>query len=97
MTDYFFSPTLRRRGFLMAKIHTTIGIYCNGSFKVNGVKDEDLANHIEYNKTFRFGRALVVDNEIVYQGYMKKEEIEKVLKENKLDQYVLQKCTAPYQ
>lgn len=50
-------------------IHTTIGVYSDGSYKVKGVKSEDLASHIEYNKNFRFGRALIIDGEVVYNGY----------------------------
>ena len=45
----------------MKKIHHTRGVYANGEYKDNAVRAEDLESHIEYNKTFRFGRALLVD------------------------------------
>lgn len=39
------------------KIHHTRGVYANGEYKDNAVRAEDLESHVEYNKTFRFGRA----------------------------------------
>ena len=78
-------------------IHTTIGVYSDGSFKVNGVKSEDLINHIDYNKTFRFGRALIIDGKIEYQGYLSKEDLEKIIKEKNLANIKITSCTAPYQ
>ena len=30
--------------------HVTVGVYMNGKYKVNIVKDKDLKDHIEYNK-----------------------------------------------
>lgn len=41
--------------------HLTLGIYSNGQYKFNVVRDEDLESHIEYNKTWRWGRLLYVD------------------------------------
>lgn len=79
----------------MSKIHTTIGVYPNGGHKVNGVKTEHLAEHIEYNKTFRFGRALIVDGEIVYLGAMSREKLEKYIKERGLEGIKMKRCTAP--
>lgn len=75
-------------------IHTTIGIYPSGNYKVNGVSSENLQDHIEYNKKFRFGRALVVDGEIIYEGLGCKaaiKELEEVIKNTKIT-----KDTAPY-
>lgn len=57
------------------KIHHTRGVYNNGEFKDNGVLAEDLAAHIEYNKTYRFGRALLVDGVVVYNGYLSNEQL----------------------
>lgn len=57
------------------KIHHTRGVYNNGEFKDNGVSAEHLAEHIEYNKTFRFGRALLVDGVVVYNGYLSNEQL----------------------
>lgn len=45
------------------EIHTTIGLYLNGDYVVNGVLDDHLANHIKYNINNRWGRALFVDGE----------------------------------
>lgn len=55
--------------------HITIGVYSDDSYKVNIVKEEDLNSHIEYNKTFRFGRALFVDGLCVNKGYLSKEKV----------------------
>ena len=60
-----------------AKTHLTLGIYGNGDYKYNVVLDEDLESHIEYNKTFRFGRLLYVDGERVYDGCYKPEYLDK--------------------
>ena len=54
--------------------HLTLGIYANGQYKYNVVRDEDLENHIEYNKTFRFGRLLYVDGIRVYDGCENRKE-----------------------
>lgn len=56
--------------------HITIGVYANGEFKVNVVSDGDLSNHIEFNKTFRPGRALFVNGECLNQGYLSNEDID---------------------
>lgn len=55
------------------KTHLTVGIYSNKQWKFNIVRDEDLESHIEYNKTFRFGRLLYVNDVRVYNGCMKEE------------------------
>lgn len=34
--------------------YLTLGIYSNGQYKFNVVRDEDLESHIEYNKTWRW-------------------------------------------
>lgn len=58
--------------------HLTLGIYANGQYEYNVVKEEDLENHIKYNKTFRFGRLLYVDGERVHDGSIQtKENLEK--------------------
>ena len=31
-------------------MHVTVGVYMNGVYKVNIVRDEDLEDHIQYNK-----------------------------------------------
>lgn len=80
------------------KIHTTIGVYNNGSFKINGVCETNLQNHIWFNKTYRFGRALFVDGKCVHNGYLDDERIknyENLFKGNK--EYIKTKDTQPYE
>jgi len=76
-------------------IHTTIGLYPNGDTKINGVDSAHLEGHIEYNKQFRFGRALFVDGKLVYKGLVPKDVIEKFEKSETI-KTVLKKSTAPY-
>lgn len=57
--------------------HLTLGIYANGSYKFNVVREDDLINHIEYNKMMRCGRLLYVDGNRVYDGCNKSEYLEK--------------------
>ncbi len=78
-------------------IHTTIGLYANGTYKINGVKSEHLEEHIAYNKKYRGGRTLFVDGNLIHKGYHNDEQIkafqERIVQENlKVD-----KCTEPYQ
>lgn len=47
-----------------------MGLYANGDVKHNGVAEEGLEAHIEYNRLMRFGRALFVDGKCVYKGYL---------------------------
>lgn len=77
-------------------IHTTVGVYNNDSFKVNGVSSEFLQDHIDYNIKYRFGRALFVDGKCVHEGYLSKDRCKEW--ENKLkSKYYLQTTdTAPY-
>lgn len=62
-------------------IHTTVGVYPNwkalGSvgYKVNGVLDEHLHGHIDYNRKFRPGRALFVDGVCMNQGGLSKADV----------------------
>ncbi len=82
------------------KLHKTYGVYRNGTWKRNAVLDEDLASHIEYNKMMRFGRALIVDGEVVHCGYFPQEEIEQWARERlpEIDKgWVPIRDTAPYQ
>ena len=80
----------------MSKIFTTIGIYPNGQFKINGVLEENLQSHIEYNKKWRFGRALIVDGKIVYSGMMNKDKVLEIINKNNLNEIKVSKDTAPY-
>ena len=77
-------------------MHVTVGVYMNGVYKVNIVRDEDLEDHIQYNKTFRFGRGLFVDGKCVNQGYLSGEQVrnwEKRISEMEFD---LTHDTRPY-
>ncbi len=55
-------------------INTTIGIYPN-DYVINGVRDEDLEAHIEYNKTMRPARALIVNGKTEYNGSFTDEQM----------------------
>lgn len=57
--------------------HLTLGIYSNGQYKFNVVRGEDLESHIEYNKTWRWGRLLYVDGKRVWNGCVKTECLKK--------------------
>lgn len=82
---------------LTNKIHTTIGVYNNGSFKINGVSSENLESHIEYNTVMRFGRALFVDGICIHKGYLDDKRIEEFSELfNSNPQYTLNVDTAPY-
>lgn len=87
-------------------IHQTTGVYgCyvhNGinpmCFKRNGVDPTDLLLHIKYNIDWRFGRALIVDEEIVYTGYLSILDCQRFIEEYiASSSYMLfTKCTASY-
>jgi hypothetical protein len=78
----------------MSKIHTTIGVYPDGSHKANGVAADLLEQHIEYNKTNRPGRALLVDGKCVNKGYFSEEQVKQL--EEKFKDLVIEKDTRPY-
>jgi hypothetical protein len=80
--------------------HLTLGIYANGQYKYNVVRDEDLEAHVEYDKTWRPGRLLYVDGKRIHNGMIKEEYLERydqIAKEfyenNKID---MSKPTIPY-
>ncbi len=75
-------------------IHHTRGVYADGSFKDNGVKSENLQDHIAYNKQFRPGRALFVDGKCVHHGYLDAKECEKI--ERTIEGIRMGRDTAPY-
>ena len=86
----------------MQNNHLTIGIYTNGQWKYNVVRDEDIKHHIEYNKTWRPGRLLYVDGKRVWNGMYKEEycakydAIEKEVREIKLKNINMNNPTIPY-
>ena len=80
--------------------HLTLGVYLSGDYTYNVVREEDLEEHIQFNKTFRPGRLLYVDGERVYNGVIKEEALykyDKIAREfymaNNVD---LSKPTTPY-
>lgn len=79
----------------MSKIHTTIGLYSNGDYVVNGVHEDHLNDHIKYNTTFRGGRALFVDGACVYTGYMTENQCYEFAAKTAAN-IKLEECTAPY-
>jgi hypothetical protein len=78
----------------MSKIHHTAGYYSNGDAKINGVKSENLDEHIEYNLNWRPGRAFFVDGKCLNQGNLSKERCNEIEKE--LQAATMNKDTAPY-
>lgn len=76
------------------KIVTTIGLYPNGNYKTNGVTIKNLLFHIYYNLTMRFGRALIINGIMIYNGFNN----DKSWLENKdkIMKIIIGKNTAPY-
>lgn len=56
-------------------IHTTVGLYPNGSHKSNGVPSENLAEHIAYQRA-RPGRTFFVDGVMINRGNADQETID---------------------
>ena len=54
--------------------YVTVGVYSDGSYVVNIVRDDDLEKHIEYNRTFRPGRMLFVDGKFRCGGVLSEPE-----------------------
>lgn len=78
------------------KIHTTIGVYPDLSFKMNGVSEDLLEQHVQYNRENRPGRALFVDSKCVLKGGLSEEQI--IIHEQlfKAEKYKMNKDTRPY-
>jgi len=78
-------------------IHTTVGLYANGSFKINGVLPEHLDDHIQYNIDYRPGRSFFVDGKCMNKGYHTDKEIKEFEERIKNDiKFKAVKCTVPY-
>lgn len=77
-------------------MHVTVGVYKNNDYKYNVVLDEHLESHIEYNKTWRWGRALFVDGKCVYQGYLSDEQVEDWTKKISEMEFDMSRPTIPY-
>lgn len=79
-------------------VFTTVGVYQNQDYVINGVSAEHLASHIEYNCKFRFGRALFLNGKCIHSGYLSAESViewEKKIADNPKN-FVQTKCNAPY-
>ena len=64
----------------MSVLHKTYGVYYDRSWKRNAVDPADLEAHIAYNKSWRWGRALIVDGVVVHTGYFREADIEAFVK-----------------
>lgn len=84
------------------KIITTVGVYANwkslggDGYVVNGVAEQELSGHVEYNKTFRPGRALFVDGQCLNQGYLPETDVQEWTNKLKDPKFTLTKDTRPY-
>lgn len=65
----------------------SIRIYNSGSVTINNVRPEHIEEHIKYNKTFRFGCALVVDGVIHNEGYLGVDRINSIVEEIDISKY----------
>lgn len=84
----------------MSVLHKTYGVYPDGSWKRNAVDPADLEAHIAYNRSWRWGRALIVDGAVVHRGYWSEAGIEAfVLQKLPLidEGWEPQRPTVPYQ
>ena len=78
------------------RIHHTRGVYNNGEYKDNGVHSHFLDQHIQYNTTMRFGRALFVDGWCVHKGYLDDKRIAEIERQLKKKPVVMDRDTQPY-
>lgn len=75
----------------------TVGVYPDGSHKINVVRPEHLEEHIKYNKLYRPGRALFVDGKCEYAGlYFKDEKVSEWEQKIKSWEVDGSKVTVPY-
>ena len=77
-------------------IISTIGVYNNGDRVSNGVHRDDLFTHIEYNFTYRFGRALFVEGRCLNHGYLSPERIRELETEFQAHPDLPRTVTRPY-
>lgn len=78
----------------MRRIYTTVGVYGNGTYKTNGVSEDDLELHIKYNLDFRPGRAFFVEGKCINKGYFSDEEV--LFWTEKIKNIEIKEITAPY-
>lgn len=77
-------------------IHHTMGVYLNGDRVHNGVTSEHLAQHIDYNQTFRPGRAFFVDGVCLNKGYLTPETVAALIAELQAAPVHMDRITTPY-
>lgn len=65
----------------------SIRIYNNGNYVVNNVKPEHIKDHIDHNKLFRFGCALIVDGVIHNEGYLDVDRIKSIVEKIDISKY----------
>lgn len=79
----------------MSRIYHTMGVYSDGSRKHNGVREENIEHHIQYNISMRPGRGFFVDGVCKHKGYLSDEEVAKVEAEMKENPRHMKADTAP--
>lgn len=77
-------------------IHASISIYANGEQVLNGVRSEDLASHISFNLSCRWGRALIVDGHLITKGYLDISECQEIIDYLREHPYLPTEITEPY-
>lgn len=55
------------------KNHLSLRLYPNKDYVINVVSDANLASHVEYNKTYRFGCILYIDGVRKTNGCLKED------------------------
>lgn len=79
----------------------TIGVYPNGEFlegiKTNSVDRNHIVGHVYYNLDWRPGRALIVNNRIVYDGNVDRDKLKRIIEHFKQNPPRLDRDSAPYQ
>ena len=78
------------------QVFSTIGVYNSGNRQYNGVRPEHLKYHVEYNLTYRGGRALFVEGKCVHSGYLDSERISNLEKELAEHPHVPTKASKKY-
>lgn len=97
MHDYKEIPITNLPKFKRKPINHSRRVYNNGEYVDNGVALEDLDNHIEYNKTMRFGTALFINGVCVNRGYLTKKRCNDIEAELARLQIEMKTVVIPYQ
>lgn len=82
----------------MKNIYTTVGVYGNGEYVVNGVDIKDVSDHVKYNINTRTGRALFIEGVCIYHGFLPPTEVLKWEQKIQSDPetFTAQETTKPY-